>query len=91
LPSNSGVGAPGPHAQLFDPYQSSVRRKDETCCDAPPSRKAGHAAHLQDHFPLHALSIDRLPMRKDPSCRDIEGEARKHLMAEAILVGVYER
>ena len=43
------------------------------------------------HFRLLALSIDRLAMRKDSSCRDVEREARKHVLAEANLVGVYER
>ncbi|MGP0094961.1 MAG: YbhB/YbcL family Raf kinase inhibitor-like protein [Xanthobacteraceae bacterium] len=43
------------------------------------------------HFRLLALSTDRLRVRKDPSCRDVEREARKHLIAEAILVGLYER
>jgi hypothetical protein len=27
----------------------------------------------------------------DPSCRNLEQKARKHVLAEAILVGVYER
>ena len=53
----------------------------------PPRRHGPH--HY--HFRLLALSIDHLPVRKDPSCRDVEREARKHVLAEAILVGVYER
>jgi len=43
------------------------------------------------HFLLPALSTDHLRVRKDPSCRDVEREARKHLLAEAVLVGLYER
>jgi Raf kinase inhibitor-like YbhB/YbcL family protein len=43
------------------------------------------------HFRLLALSIGRLAMRKDPSCTDVEREARTHVLAEAILIGVYER
>jgi len=53
----------------------------------PPHRHGPH--HY--HFRLLALSIDRLAMRKDPSCRDVEREARRHVLAEAIFVGVYER
>ena len=53
----------------------------------PPRRHGPH--HY--HFRLLALSIDRLPVRKGPSCRDIEREARKHVLAETTLVGIYER
>ena len=53
----------------------------------PPRR---HGLHHY-HFRLLALSIDHLAVRKDPSCRDVEREARKHALAEATLVGVYQR
>ncbi len=53
----------------------------------PPRRHGPH--HY--HFRLLALSVDRLAMRKNPSCRDVDREARKHALAEAVLVGVYER
>jgi Raf kinase inhibitor-like YbhB/YbcL family protein len=53
----------------------------------PPRRHGPH--HY--HFRLLALSIDHLAMHKDPSCRDVEREARKHVLVEATLVGVYER
>lgn len=43
------------------------------------------------HFRLLALSIEHLPVRKDPTCLDVEREARKYIIAEAILVAVYER
>ncbi len=43
------------------------------------------------HFRLLALSVDRLATGKNPSCRDVAREARKHALAEAALVGVYER
>lgn len=55
-----------------------------------PCPPHNHGLHHY-HFRLLALSIDRLPTRKDPTCRDVEREARKHVLAEAILVGVYER
>lgn len=53
----------------------------------PPHRHGPH--HY--HFRLLALSIDRLPVRKEAPCRDVEREARKHVLAEAVLVGVYQR
>ena len=53
----------------------------------PPRR---HGLHHY-HFRLLALSADRLATGKNPSCRDVAREARKHVLAEATLVGVYER
>ena len=53
----------------------------------PPHRHGPH--HY--HFRLLALSIDRLAAGKSPSCRDIAREARKHVLAETTLVGVYQR
>jgi Raf kinase inhibitor-like YbhB/YbcL family protein len=53
----------------------------------PPAR---HGLHHY-HFRLLALRVDHLAVHKDPSCRDVEREARKHLLAEATLVGVYQR
>jgi len=55
-----------------------------------PCPPRGHGPHHY-HFRLLALSIDHLPVRRNPSCRDVEREARKHLVAEAILVGMYQR
>ena len=56
-----------------------------------PCPPRGHGPHHHYHFRLLALSVDRLALHKDPSCRNVEQEARKHVLAEAILVGVYER
>ncbi len=53
----------------------------------PPHRHGPH----RYHFRLLALSVDRLPIRQSPTCKDVEREARKHTLAEAVLVGVYER
>ena len=54
----------------------------------PPHRHGPH--HY--HFRLLALSQDELRIRRnDPSCEEVERQARKHMLAEAILVGVYER
>jgi Raf kinase inhibitor-like YbhB/YbcL family protein len=50
----------------------------------------GHGPHHY-HFRLLALSTDQLQAKAKASCRDIEREARKSLIAEATLVGWYER
>ena len=50
----------------------------------PPRR---HGIHHY-HFRLLALSVDQLPLRDKPSCRQVEREARKHVIAEATLVGL---
>ncbi len=53
----------------------------------PPYRHVPH--HY--HFCLLALSIDRLATGKNPSCREVVRQAQKHVLAEATLVGIYER
>lgn len=54
----------------------------------PPHR---HGIHHY-HFRLLALSVDRLPLHGGkPSCREVEREARKHAIAEATLIGLYQR
>jgi Raf kinase inhibitor-like YbhB/YbcL family protein len=54
----------------------------------PPRRHGPH--HYR--FRLLALSVDHLSARSSrPSCREVKREARKHAVAEATLVGVYER
>jgi Raf kinase inhibitor-like YbhB/YbcL family protein len=42
-------------------------------------------------FHLLALSTGCLQVRKDPSCQQVEREARRHLLAEAVVIGLYER
>jgi len=42
-------------------------------------------------FRLLALAVDRLPARREPSCQAVEREASKHLLAEAALIGTYQR
>jgi Raf kinase inhibitor-like YbhB/YbcL family protein len=42
-------------------------------------------------FYLLALSAGHLNVRKHPSCLQVEREARRHILAEAVLSGVYER
>jgi len=55
-----------------------------------PCPPRGHGPHHY-HFRLLALSTNHLALRQDASCRDVEREARESLIAEAILVGLYER
>ena len=55
-----------------------------------PCPPHGHGPHHY-HFRLLALSTDRVRAKANASCRDIEREARKFALAEAILVGWYER
>lgn len=55
-----------------------------------PCPPHGHGPHHY-HFRLLALSTDQLRAKANASCRDIEQEARKYAIAEAILVGWYER
>jgi Raf kinase inhibitor-like YbhB/YbcL family protein len=55
-----------------------------------PCPPRGHGPHHY-HFRLLALSTEHLRAPTNPSCRDIEQEARKHKLAEAVLVGWYER
>jgi len=55
-----------------------------------PCPPPGHGPHHY-HFRLLALSVDQLAVAEDPSCRDVEREARKHVTEQATLVGVFER
>jgi len=55
-----------------------------------PCPPPGHGIHHY-HFRLLALSTDHLSVRANASCRDVEREARKVTLAEADLVGLYQR
>jgi phosphatidylethanolamine-binding protein (PEBP) family uncharacterized protein len=55
-----------------------------------PCPPRGHGRHRY-HFRLLVLSVDHLSLGTKPSCREVEREARKHLIAEATLVGIYQR
>ncbi len=71
-----------------EPIRQAVNDFRKTGYDGPcPPR--GHGRHRYG-FRLFALSVDRLPLR-NPSCRDVESEARRHLVGEAMLVGTYGR
>ncbi len=55
-----------------------------------PCPPRGHGQHRY-HFRLLALSVDHLTLRAKPSCSEVEREARKHVIAEALLIGIYQR
>jgi Raf kinase inhibitor-like YbhB/YbcL family protein len=55
-----------------------------------PCPPRGHGRHSY-HFRLLALSVEHLPLGAKPSCREVEREARRHAVAEATLVGIYQR
>jgi Raf kinase inhibitor-like YbhB/YbcL family protein len=55
-----------------------------------PCPPPGHGPHRY-HFRLLALSVDRLALRPNTTCQQLQREARKHALAEAIIVGTYER
>jgi Raf kinase inhibitor-like YbhB/YbcL family protein len=50
----------------------------------------GHGRHRY-HFRLLALSVEHLSLGARPSCREVERDARRHVIAEATLVGIYQR
>lgn len=55
-----------------------------------PSPPRGHGPHRY-RFQILALSVDQLPVSRNPSVASVELEARKYLIDEASLIGVYER
>lgn len=55
-----------------------------------PCPPHGHGPHHY-RFRLLALSVDHLPIGGVPSCQGVEREAQRHRLAEAVLVGLYER
>jgi hypothetical protein len=40
---------------------------------------------------LLALSVDHLSLGTKPSCSEVEREARKSVITEATLIGIYQR
>ena len=55
-----------------------------------PCPPHGHGRHRY-HFRLLALSVDHLSLGAKPSCSEVEREARRHVIAEATLIGIYQR
>src|SRR5262249_57275114 len=80
-----GAGRPGGQESLKQAINDFGRSGYGGPCPPP-----GHGPHHY-HFRQPALSIDRLPMRQDPSRPDVAREAREQLDAAAILVRGYSR
>ena len=55
-----------------------------------PCPPRSHGPHHY-RFRLLVLSIDHLSVSKNASCREVEHAARKHVIAETTLIGVYQR
>ncbi|MBP1092648.1 Raf kinase inhibitor-like YbhB/YbcL family protein [Bradyrhizobium diazoefficiens] len=55
-----------------------------------PCPPPGHGTHHY-HFRLLALSVDHVRVQPTPSCREVEREARRFTLSEAVLVGWYQR
>lgn len=55
-----------------------------------PCPPPGHGAHHY-HFRLLALDVERLDLSAKAHCRQVETAARPHVLAEALLTGLYSR
>ncbi len=55
-----------------------------------PCPPRGHGPHRY-RFRLLALSVDHLDIDRQPSAVQVDRAARRHLLAEAVLVGTYRR
>src|SRR5262245_26610125 len=80
-----GIGGPGATSGLKQAINDFGRTGYGGPC--PPHRHGPH----RYHFRLLALSVDQLPVRGRPSCQEVERQARTHAIAEATVVGLYER
>ncbi|HUI96220.1 MAG TPA: YbhB/YbcL family Raf kinase inhibitor-like protein [Xanthobacteraceae bacterium] len=89
IPANRAQLAQGAATQSDPGFRQAINdfQKPGYGGPCPPRR---HGIHHY-HFRLLALAVDRLPVGGDPTCRVVEREARKHVLAEATLVGVYQR
>lgn len=55
-----------------------------------PCPPPGHGEHRY-HFRLLALDVAHLRVPDPANCVDVEREARRHVLAEAVLIGTYGR
>jgi Raf kinase inhibitor-like YbhB/YbcL family protein len=55
-----------------------------------PCPPRGHGVHRY-HFRLMALDVDRIDASEPADARDVEREAERHLLDEAVLIGTYAR
>lgn len=80
-----GAGRPGGGAGLKQAVNDFGHHAYGGPC--PPR---GHGAHHY-HFRLLALSTKSLNLGAGANCRDVEREAGPHILAEAVLIGLYRR
>jgi len=82
LPADAGRDTPQPG------FKQAVNdfRKHGYGGPCPPPGKPHHY-----HFRLLALSVAELPVSERDSCSRVASEARKHVIAEASLVGIFRR
>jgi Raf kinase inhibitor-like YbhB/YbcL family protein len=80
-----GIGRPGAKSGLKQALNDFGRPGYGGPC--PPRRHGPH--HYQ--FRLLALSVAHLAVSGKPSCQEVERQAHGHAIAEATLVGLYER
>jgi Raf kinase inhibitor-like YbhB/YbcL family protein len=88
IPASSAILAEGATARAAG-FEQAINDFHEAGYGGP-CPPPGHGIHHYQ-FQLLALSVDRLPVRDQPTCRDIEHEARRHIIGEAMLVGTYQR
>ena len=84
LPEGAGRAGPGRgYAQAINDFDRSGYGGP-----CPPPR---HGAHHY-HFRLLALSVPTLRVpRADPTCEEVEQAAKSLVLAEALLIGTYQR
>ncbi len=82
---NEGAGRPG----SFEDFRHAVNDFGELGYNGP-CPPHGHGLHRY-RFRLLALDCPELSIRTHPSCVEVETEARKHLVSEARITGVYHR
>lgn len=80
-----GAGRP----EGFEDFRHGINDFEELGYNGP-CPPHGHGVHHY-HFRLLALDCAELPIRTHPTCKEVEVEARKHLLAETELVGIFHR
>ncbi|QGM47064.1 YbhB/YbcL family Raf kinase inhibitor-like protein [Methylocystis heyeri] len=90
IPSGRSELAEGAgRAEGFEDFRQGVNDFGEVGYGGPcPPR--GHGPHRY-RFRLIALNRAELVLRPGATCKEVEQEAGKHLLAEAVLEGVYQR
>ena len=88
-PSRASLSASVPPAHTAEDFKQAIndfRHPGYGGPCPPPS----HGPHRY-YFRLLALSVAELPVRRHPTCKEVEAEARKHTIAEAQLCGMFGR